>query len=318
MANSVGGAGGDGIAIPANPGSLRAGSSTAGGATGAAAGNSIAGASGSTGSGGIDNTSAPVVRVYGVTLDAVDPLDDIVQSLQMLARKPTVRVVLDPMQSSQSYLGPVQRIHAVASVMAELLDSINVASFSTDDYTARATDYVSTLGDEVDVWEIGNEINGEWLGESADVTAKIQSAYRIAVAHSKTTALTLYYNQGCYQRADHEMFTWAQANIPDEMKTGLDYVLVSYYDDNCVGPTPDWNSVFARLAKLFPHSKVGFGECGTTDTANKTAYVDRYYGLQIAEPAYVGGYFWWYYRQDMVPYTQPLWSVLNQSIAQSP
>jgi hypothetical protein len=189
-----------------------------------------------------------------------------------------------------------------------------VANVSVDDYTARTNQFLDALSDDVDIWEIGNEINGEWLGDSAEVSAKILAAYRAVHARGRPTALTLFYNQHCYMQADHEMFNWVAAHVDDELKSGLDYVLISFYEDNCQAPSPDWNDVFARLAKLFPRSKLGFGECGTTNTANKAAYVERYYGLKVDEPSYVGGYFWWYFRQDMLPYTAPLWSVLNNSI----
>lgn len=135
-------------------------------------------------------------------------------------------------------------------------------------------------------------------------------AYDKVKAAGKKTALTLYYNKGCYDKADHEMFTWTQANIPARMKTGLDYVLISYYEDDCNGLEPDWNTVFTQLAALFPNSYVGMGECGTTKSASKAAYVERYYGMQVDAPHYVGGYFWWYFREDMVPSTNALWTTL--------
>jgi hypothetical protein len=73
--------------------------------------------------------------------------------------------------------------------------------------------------------------------------------------------------------------------------------------------------VFAKLAAIFPSARLGFGECGTVDPKKKADYVTRYYTLEIAEPRFVGGFFWWYYRQDMVPWTQPLWGLLDSTIA---
>ena len=258
------------------------------------------------------------MRLYGVTVDALDPLSDIEDALKRLAKRPYARVVFDPQLSPQHYAQGVRRIHAVSGVMGELVDSIGVAAMSTDDYAARTSAYLDALENDVDIWEIGNEINGEWLGDAASVRTKILTSYQLVHARGKATALTLFYNEHCFAQAENEMFRWAKANVPDEMRDGLDYVLISYYEDNCKQPAPDWNGVFTRLAQLFPHSKVGFGECGTTVEANKAAYVERYYQLDITEPAYVGGYFWWYFRQDMLPYTSPLWTVLNQSILASP
>jgi hypothetical protein len=110
------------------------------------------------------------------------------------------------------------------------------------------------------------------------------------------------------------MFYWVNHNISSAMRTGLDYVLISYYEDDCNGLQPNWQRVFDSLHYYFPNSKIGIGECGTTNSSNKATYINRYYKMHITTPNYVGGYFWWYYKQDCVPYTSSLWSVLNSAI----
>ena len=173
---------------------------------------------------------------------------------------------------------------------------------------------MNTLGDNVDIWEIGNEINGEWLGDTATVVAKMNSAYNLVKAKGKTTALTLYYNEGCWKNKSNEMFKWAEKNISATMKEGLDYVFISYYEDDCNNLQPDWPQVFQKLGKLFPKSKIGFGEVGTKNADHKKAFINRYYNMKIKHPNFVGGYFWWYFIQDMVPSTKPLWKTLNSTI----
>jgi hypothetical protein len=40
--------------------------------------------------------------------------------------------------------------------------------------------------------------------------------------------------------------------------------------------------------------------------------ISYYYGLRIRLPYYAGGYFWWYYAEDCLPYSRkPLWSALR-------
>jgi hypothetical protein len=196
-----------------------------------------------------------------------------------------------------------------------VLDSAYVSTVSVQQYLDRTSEYIDALADVVDIWEIGNEINGEWLGNTSDVVAKMSGAFDLAKARGKTAALTLYYNQDCWSRAANEMFRWAQANVPERMRQGLDYVLVSYYEDDCNGLQPDWQKVFAQLASMFPNSRVGFGEVGTENPATKAAYLTRYYTMRLDVPRYIGGHFWWYFRSDMVPYTRPLWDTLNAAIA---
>jgi hypothetical protein len=252
--------------------------------------------------------------VYGVTVDDVSNLSAITTSLGRLAHKPTTRIVFDEFVPASDYVNAVNQISTVSFTMGELLDSFYVKQYSVDAYLKRTDEYLAALGSKVDIWEVGNEINGEWLGDTPSVVAKVTGAYDKVKAAGKTTGLTLYYNQGCWERSSNEMFAWTQANIPDRMKQGLDYVLVSYYEDDCNGLQPDWNAVFTRLAAMFPNSKLGMGECGTDVASKKAEYVQRYYTMKVNAPRYIGGNFWWYFRQDMVPYTSPLWSVLNQSI----
>jgi hypothetical protein len=253
-------------------------------------------------------------HMFGVTVTDDSPLDSITDALRNLKHKPTTRVVFDLRRQALSYVPALQEIHGVSFVMGELVDSVSVVHTSIDLYAARTTDYLNELSDVVDIWEVGNDVNGAWLGPPEKVAAKISAAYALVKERDKRTALTLYYNQGCVQDPEHEMFTWAQSHVPQEMRQGLDYVWVSYYEQRCHGTEPDWNVVFARLHALFPRAKLGFGGCGTTDPADKAPLVRHFYGIDIELPSFVGGGFYWYFREDMTPSTAPLWMVLNDSL----
>lgn len=260
-------------------------------------------------------TPQPVTQMYGVTVDSVANINDVVNSLQSLSQKPTARIVFDEGMAASYYASSAQKIHNVSYVMGELLDSFYVKSVTPAQYLARTQEYYNTLNPYVDIWEIGNEINGEWLGNTSDVIQKMTSAYDFIKSKGKTTALTLYYNEDCWMYPSEEMFTWANTNVPARMKSGLDYVLVSYYEDDCNGLRPNWENVFAKLAQMFPNSKIGFGEIGTTKSeAAKADMIERYYGMNINQDRFIGGYFWWYFVQDMVPSSKPMWQVLNNNL----
>jgi hypothetical protein len=252
--------------------------------------------------------------IYGVTVDDISELPSIIESLQRLARKPTARIVFDETVGPAYYRKAAIAMSQVSYLMGEILDSAYVRKISVTGYLNRTTRYLDSMGDIVHIWEVGNEVNGEWLGTTASVVAKISGAYDLVKARGKVAALTLYYNEDCWSRRSNEMFTWAQTNIPARMKQGLDYVLISYYEEDCNDLRPDWPTVFAKLAAMFPNSKIGFGEVGTSDPARKADTLQRYYTMKINQPNYIGGHFWWYYREDMVPWTLPLWSVLNTAI----
>ena len=269
----------------------------------------------SNGSGSVTNPDPGSSNtIYGVTVDSVVNVAGITDSLSKLAYKPTTRIVFDEGVSASAYTNAAAQIHNVSFVMGEILDSFYVKNITAADYLTRTKDYLDTLGNNVDIWEVGNEINGEWLGAAPDVVAKMNAAYTEVKSRGKKAALTLYYNEGCYSTPANEMFTWAASNVSADMKQNLDYVFISYYEDDCSGLQPDWPTVFHRLALMFPNSKIGFGEAGTKTAANKPAFITRYYNMVITEPNFVGGYFWWYFLQDCVPSTNPLWTVFNNAI----
>ncbi len=173
--------------------------------------------------------------LYGVTIDSISNLSAIVNSLQSHSRMPTTRIVFDENIPASNYTSAVNQIYPVSYIMGEILDSFYVKNYTLAAYKARTAEYLDAFQDKVDIWEVGNEINGEWLGNNADLVAKMTDAYNQVKARRKIAELTLYYNPNCWSKQSNEMFTWAQNNIPADMKQGLDYVLISYYEDDCNG-----------------------------------------------------------------------------------
>lgn len=55
------------------------------------------------------------------------------------------------------------------------------------------------------------------------------------------------------------MENWLEKYIPKDMKSGLDYVFISYYEDDNDNFQPKWKDVFTNLEKIFPNSKLGIG-----------------------------------------------------------
>lgn len=257
--------------------------------------------------------------LYGVTVDNVDNISGIVQALSHLSHKPTVRIVFDPGEPPATYTQAVDQIEPVAYIMGTFADSSAMRLYTTASYEQRVTQYLNAFRTQVDIWEIGNEVNGEWLG--SDTIDKIIGAYKLVSQAGLRTAMTLYYNglddtNNCYADSDNLMFRWAQANLPDAMKDGLDYVFISYYEQDCPGVSMDWKSIFTQLHHMFPYSRIGFGENGTTQptdpTALKVQYMSQFYPHWVDVPCYVAGHFWWYFAEDGVPDTDnPLWTALN-------
>jgi hypothetical protein len=286
--------------------------------------------------------------IHGVTVDNKNDIRDaaflakLLESLRHLSVKPTVRIVYTPgnkdgYSSANSYLDATRQIKSVGYVFGQPVDSFYIRCFTPTEHLNRFKDYVTTLGTFVYIWEVGNEINGEWLfGDTkdcspkasvsstsqADVVTKMIETYDYLKSQGKVTALTLYYNTPCHRPAANEMFTWVNANVPARMKTGLDYLLVSYYELDCNGFKPDWQRVFSQLATMFPNSKLGISEFGWSETKASNPIikdlVQRYYAIHPGVSNWVGGGFYWEFAIDMVPYdpaSDSLWNTINTAMA---
>src|SRR6202042_3635831 len=98
------------------------------------------------------------------------------------------------------------------------------------------------------------------------VQAKLVEAYNLVSAAGAPTALTLYanyYADDGPQELSPEDFssTW----VPQTVRDGLDYVLLSYYEEANAGSMPTasiWAGHFQALRLLYPNAWQGFGEVG--------------------------------------------------------
>jgi hypothetical protein len=260
--------------------------------------------------------------LYGVTVDDIVNLSAIVAGSRALPHMPVTRVYFNVREPATYYADAVKALQPVSYVMGELLDSSDSRHITTAAYTKRVKSYVSLLGNAVDLWEIGNEVNGNWTGRYSTVEAKLTDAYNDVASAGKRTALTLYYNIGCGDGSSElDPVAFSQRYVPAAVRTGLDDVFLSYYEGDCKGIRPSaatWTAYFTRLHGLYPHAQLGFGEIGMDEPATSAtlgaaqSLMRYYYGLDIALPYYVGGYFWWYYDEDCLPITtKPLGATLR-------
>jgi hypothetical protein len=229
-------------------------------------------------------------QLYGATLD------DVSNVLTNLPHMPTTRIYFDPTVPVSSYARPIETFYPISYIMGEMADSSDMPNFTVNSITTQANNLVSTLGQCVDIWEVGNEVNGNWLLNNAMspalTMAKIEAMYN-AVAYSthplvsKATALTFFYegepgdSNNCIatDNGGNDMFTWIQTNFltsptseTEAIRTGVKYVLISWYPDQCNNLQPNWPVIFEKLASIFPNASVGFGELGTANPENGSQY----------------------------------------------
>jgi hypothetical protein len=244
-----------------------------------------------------------------------------VDALAALPRRVALRVVLDQGTPPADYVQSVRKLAAVADVMALPLDSSDMAKVSAAEAGDRARRYMDALQDAAPVWEVGNEVNGDWVG--ADAVAKIEAMFDAARAYGKQTALTFYYENPA--TPGHDMLPWIDAHIPagHRLRSGLDLVLVSYYEDQNGGhrlTQAEIDAMFSGLARRFPNARVGFGEFGwgrriPSDPAVRGELIERFQSYTSSEPAFIGGGFYWHFRQTMSPRSKPDFELLRRAAA---
>lgn len=117
--------------------------------------------------------------LYGVTTEMVSNRGTLNQKLSTFDKRPTTRIVFQDGEPASTYAEAVNQIRAHSYVMGELLDSTALEQISVQDNRARAQEYVSAFGNKVDIWEIGNDLNGEWVGTPADTNARAEAAFSV-------------------------------------------------------------------------------------------------------------------------------------------
>jgi hypothetical protein len=279
-------------------------------------------------SAGADRTAANPLTV-GVTVDDTSHLAAVIAAERHLGRTVATRLVMNVDRAHPAavgrYLRPAERLAAVGPVMAELVDSSELRRISVPAIRRRTRAALATLGGSVSVWEIGNEVNGSWTSRRGTVAAKVRAAYRIVHRAGRPTALTLYDDIGCGDGPGEQgPVRWSRSRLGTGLRSGLDYVLLSYYETQCHDRRPSaaaWTELFRRLHALFPNARIGFGEIGlpkraTSGTrATARSIIRRYYRLDLHLPYVFAGCFYWYFAEDMVPWRRsPLYPTLRRAV----
>jgi len=276
----------------------------------------VAAATGAVGSG------APVL---GVTFDDPARHDALpaVSALAATAGRPGwVRLVFDPQRGAASYAADVAAVRAAGlHVLGQFVDSSELAGVDVATWRARVVDYVATLP-QVEEWEVGNEVNGEFAGP--DAAAKTLWAARYVKQHSPArTLVTLYWQLGEGEPSE-SVFTWARENLPAAAAGDVDDLGLSVYpQDHPLGASLD--RVVDTLHRTYPAQRVLITELGygspdlqgpwwfgsATDVDAGRLAVARFYSDAVqALPGTGGGTFWWYFLQQALP-PSPLYAALT-------
>lgn len=269
--------------------------------------------------------------LWGFTLTDMRADNPDVRSAAELARqtdRPTaVRLVFDLERGVDAYREKVaEASRAGLVVVGQILDSTDMAEVDMDRWQRRVAEFVDGLP-EVGVWEVGNEINGDWLG--SQVSEKVDYAARYVREHtSARTMITLLWQLG-EGKKDTSMFTWVDENLAPSTRALIDEVGLSLYPDtHPLGVSLD--RVMLTLDREFASSRLSVTELGyrvpgtphtwwwgSTDEQEAKRVIADYYGRAIrGYPYSSGGPYWWLFTQE-APQDSPLWSTFRTAMGES-
>jgi hypothetical protein len=256
----------------------------------------------------------PAVNQWlGVTVDTIDRYGS---SLDLASRLTAplgwVRVVMDPGTSFSAYAPVVDRAHAEGlNVMGQPIDSFYAKAFPGREYLDRIQRAVRALP-AVDAWEIGNEVNGGWLGPDMGDRLDRAAAWLRSSHPEKTVVVTLYWQIGT-DEPQWSTFNWIRDELRASTIRDTDVFLLStWIEDAPLGLAYD--RVIRLLHDVLPNSRVGIGELGywgqrtsrawwygarRSPTAGRRIVLDQLYRASLGYSWSVGGVFWWYFAEDM-------------------
>lgn len=279
---------------------------------------------------GQHQASAPQAPLRGITITSIKDIDQTLSVIRSSEKKLTVRVVIRPNVSMDEYKQAIETLRPHAYIMVEILDANNWAPASAESLSNLTEEAIQAFGDKVDIWEVGNELNGSWLGASPqEINQKVEATYDVVKRHGGRTAITLNYwsHRGCYEKSWENLDSYV-GTMPEKLHQ-VDYMFLSVYEFSCnpaqQPSSSDLAETLKSLGKTFPSAKLGIGEIAAngpddekaeSDLATKKRIAKRYYGMhnELTEAVgsrYVGGYFWWYFYEDAVTRDTHMWPTLK-------
>jgi hypothetical protein len=248
---------------------------------------------------------------WGATFDTITGgIADLKTAASLYPKDGWLRICFDPGEKPEYYTVEIARAHELGlRIVGQILDSSEMRHWSVAAFERRTREYVDALP-EVDEWETGNEVNGNWLGSIQSVVAKTRYASKYVKDHTRARVLvTLYWELGDGSLAN-AIFNWARANMGS---------IVPYVDDVGISLYPRQNPMgepFDRVVRLlhaaFPQQRIMITELdydhgkgwwwGSPDSIvpqGRDAVARTYQSAIMGYRYSGGGTFWWYFVEEV-------------------
>ena len=254
----------------------------------------------------------PSPKAWGATFDTIKGgVAGLKVDANLYPKDGWLRICFDPGVKPGYYAAEISHARALGlRVVGQITDSSEMRRISIGAFERRTREYVGALPD-VDEWETGNEVNGNWLGSTPSVVAKTLFASKYVKEHSHARVLvTLYWELGT-GRAANAIFNWAQTNMTSIAPYVDDIGISLYPRQNPMGEPFD--RVVSALHAAFPQQRIMITELdydagrgwwwGSQDSiARGRVAVAAAYQSAIMGYAYSGGgTFWWYFVEEVMP-----------------
>jgi hypothetical protein len=188
---------------------------------------------------------------------------------------------------------------------------------------ARTRNLVLHFRDSIRSWEVGSELNGNWLGGvrhplPEDVVARSVGEAAAEVKRidpALETVATLYWWEGTALDDVHPTFAWLRRMAPKGVFRQIDVVGLDVYpDENPMGLSFD--TAFRKLHRALPDKRLMLGAFGYVEGTSLEGYwwlddkdvdgarkdlVILYTAAAAAAPKPLGGGFWWPTLSTMMP-----------------
>jgi len=244
----------------------------------------------------------PDADEWGATFDTIaGGISDLQNLKELYPSGGWLRICFDPGERPRYYIGEVRLAHSLGlRVIGQILDSSEMRRMSVDAFERRTRAYVDALP-EVDEWETGNEVNGNWLGSTASVVAKTRYASRYVKTHTHARVLvTLYWELG-EGSVVNSTFTWARANLRSIVASVDDLGISLYPRQSPMGEAFD--RVVTALHDAFPRQRImitelDYGRGPGWGWTSRDAVAATYQSAILGYPYSGGGTFWWYFVEE--------------------
>ena len=236
------------------------------------------------------DATADVMR--GVTLDSVDDLGAAERAIDALPFTATVRLVTDPERGPDDYQEAITALSSQARLVVQLDDSTAMAGLGVEEARSRARAFVERYAGQVEVWEVGNEVNGAWAGTGPqEINAKVLAMAEQVRAAGEPTAITvnLWSRPDCYEEEWEDEAAYL-ATVPAPLAGAIDYAFLSAYETACDPvqrpSAAEVGDSLEALGAAFPNARLGIGEIGAqrgedSDRGHTISEPTRHYSLSV-------------------------------------